>query len=244
MTEEKIDSLDDFRKEPWRLVDVARIFAVEGTAPPDSLEAILTGSERVMIHDVLSASVSLWDLLASTKRHIGLIWLDKTGLLNDLFPCWGGNPARRAMRLLAIEQVHLETWKEGLSEQSITLICDQHDMVVDGRLNGWALTALATLLAGGDTENQYFWSKMVRRNLYELGATEAEIIWIENIVTEYRKAVHMVRGETEAYTLTPQLAVTILSTMRIAGEDSSEEILQASKRVDDALKQQANPMDQ
>jgi len=204
---------------------------------------MLSRDDKPIISDLTSASVPLWDLLASDNRADGLRWLNKTCLLHQLFPCWSGNATRRTLRLNAVEQIQAGSWREGLSPEVISLIEDIHNVVIDGRLNGWALTALATLLAGGDTENQYFWSKMVRRNMFELGATEAEIIWVEQVVIDYRRAVQFLRGETEEAVLTPQQAVTILSTMKVGGEDSPEDLAAAANRVNQALGKESNPLD-
>ena len=232
----ELSALDDFRKEPWRLVELALAVAKDGFKPPEALELELKNLEEPPIRDLASASAPLWELLMLPERVEGLRWLDKVGLLSNLFPCWGGNPARKKMRLDAVMAVHLETWKAGLSDKVVQLILDTHNVVIEGRLNGWALTALATLLAGGDTENQYFWAKMVRRNMFELSATETEIVWVESIVFEYRKAIHFLRGEVDEATMTPQIAVVLLSTMAVAKEDTKTQVMQAALRLDNALK--------
>lgn len=242
MPEDIRETLEEYRKQPWRLVKVACAIAEDGLEPPKELESLFTGDDKPVIKDLTSASAPLWDLLALPERDKGLRWLDDAGLLHILFPCWAGNASRRKLRLNAVEQIHLETWKDGLSDGVMQLINDTMDEVVDGRINRWALTALGTMLAGGDTENQYFWSKMVRRNMYELGATEAEIVWVENIVIDYRRAIHFLRGEQEDFTLTPELAVVILSTMIIGGEDSKADIANSAKRADEALQEKVSSL--
>jgi hypothetical protein len=237
------DPLAGFKDEPWRLVEVALALAKDDVQPDEKLDIALRKLEEDPIRDLLSASTPFWEIMALPERDKGLRWLDHVGLLSNLLPCWGGNPARKKMRLNAVEQIHLETWNDDLDEDVVQHIREVHDTVIDGRLNGWALTALSTLLAGGDTENQYFWAKMVRRQLHELGATEAEIVWIENIVAEYRKAIYYLRGEAAEYPITAQLAITLMSTITIAGEDNALQVKDAAIRLNKALKNRINPLD-
>lgn len=147
---------------------------------------------------------SFWKLLSLPNRHLGIRWLHENGLLGDLLPCWRGNPTRCQFRLQALENVHLETWKTGLKEETVQTINDIHDQVIDGRLNRWAWTSLATLLAGGDTENQLSWQKIVRRDLYHLGATEAEILWVESVISNINMEIKYLRGDVREATMTPR----------------------------------------
>lgn len=115
----------------------------------------------------------------------------------------------------AMEQVHLEVWKEGLSDKAYKAISEVLDVVVDRRLNRWALTALGTLFAGGDTENQLSWARMVRHDLHEFGATEAELVWIDRIVRDINPALLYLRGHNADYELRPEQVVVGLSTLSI-----------------------------
>ncbi|MFH0881849.1 MAG: hypothetical protein V2A56_02605, partial [bacterium] len=139
---------------------------------------------------------------------------------------------RRSFRLKAMEQVHLEVWKGGLSEKAYRAVCDVHDVVVDRRLNRWALTSLGTLFAGGDTENQLSWARMVRHDLHEFGATEAELVWIDRIVRDINPALLYLRGLHPEYELRPEQAVVGLCTLSV----TEPEILgDAVKLADKAL---------
>lgn len=229
-------ALEKFKNEPWRWVDFASKLATETIEWQTELEEALAGLSRPVVSPSEEVREAFWSVLIDPKRHIGLNWLSDMKLMEEFLPCWTGITPRKKLRLKAVEQVHLETWKEGLEEDVFKTICEIHDKTIDHRLNGWGLTALSTLLAGGDLEKQDQWSKNVRRGLFELGATEPEIVWVEKIVQEYRRGVKYVRGEDPDGTVSAQLAVVLLSTMSIAGEDSKEEYMLAAKRVNEALR--------
>ncbi len=218
--------------EPWRWIELTLGVTKGEFTPPDALMQLLESLPRPVIPIPADAREPFWKILAQPNRAKGLRWLDEHGLLGELLPCWNGNDVRRERRLKSVEQIHLEVWRKGLSDSAISEIVDSHEVAVDGRLNRWALTALATLLSGGDTENQLSWTKMVRRDLHALGATEAEMIWVESIVSGINQALQFLQGDHEEAEITPALAVACLSTLHVRGRD---ELKNAAERADRAL---------
>jgi len=224
---------DDYLKDPVLWVSLAKLLSEnEDNEAPQELVDYLDGLNRPVIHNKQACRKEFWAMLASPLRHRGINWLDEHGLLEELIPSWGGNPVRKSLRKAAFKQLHLEAWKKGLSESSFNAICTVHDVVVDRRLNRWALTALGTLLAGGDTEHQRSWSLHVRQDLHELGATEAELVWIDRVVRDFNPSVLFLQGHNEGYEIRPETAVAGLSTMMVS---EPENIKEAVKRVDAAL---------
>lgn len=224
---------EEFRGNPCLWISVAREMAeTPGTVPPASIGEILASANRPVIDSPQSCRKEFWALLSQSHRHLGIEWLHETGILQELIPCWGGNEVRQQLRLQALEQVHQESWKEGLSEAAFNQICTVHDVVVDRRLNRWALTALGTLLAGGDTENQKSWARQVRVDLHTLGATEAELVWIDRIVFDFNASILFLKGLNDGFDLRPEHAVAALSTLHIS---EPELVGQAVERVNAAL---------
>ncbi|HEB85317.1 MAG TPA: hypothetical protein ENI92_10010 [Bacteroidetes bacterium] len=217
------------------------MITTDAVSPPEELLSALDDLPRPRISDISRARPALWEILSDPRRDRGLRWLDHHGLLEELIPCWAGHAKRRQLRLDAVEQVHREEWRKGLSGASYNRICDELGQVVDGRLNRWALTALATLLGGGDIENHLFWTKEVRRDLFALGATEAEIVSVERIVAELNRVVQFLRGVYDKCSLTPGLAVAGLSTLRAL--DGPEGMKEAVRRADTVLAETVNPLD-
>lgn len=236
-------TIEEIRENPLRLIELARELAEsEGKLDlPANLVAELKAADTPLISDRTAVRKEFWALLALPYRHLGIRLLDETGALGDLIPCWEGNSVRKELRLNALEQVHLEAWKPGLGDAAFKAICDVHDVVIDRRLNRWALTALATLFAGGDTENQPIWAKTVRRELHEFGATEAELVWIERLVREFNAALLFLRGMgTEEFHLRPEHVVACLSTLAVSEPDVVKSAVQIA---DKALTASANPLD-
>ncbi len=227
------ENVENYQKDPVLWITLARILAEnpDSQAPPHLVDALAT-APRPIIRDPHACRKEFWGILAAPHRHLGIGWLDKHGLLEELIPCWRGNPVRRVLRLNALEQVHLEAWKTGLGSKAFKAIADVHEIVVDRRLNRWALTALGTLFAGGDTENQRSWARMVRHDLHELGATEAELVWVDRIVRDINPALLYLRGHNPGYELRPEQAVAGLSTLQVT---EPEIMANAAKRADEAL---------
>ncbi|MCB2212191.1 hypothetical protein KQI52_08790 [bacterium] len=226
--------------DPLTYMQAARILAENGDAVPDELETTLAEQARPLFADPSVARDELWAILATPERDRGLRWLNKHGILDELIPSWAGNSVRREFRLNAVEQVHKEVWRDGLDEGVFKLICDTHDVVVDQRLNRWALTALATLLAGGDVEDPRTWTNFVRRDLHRLGATEAEIVWITGILLNFNRALLFLRGNKVELQLKPECAVAGLSTLSLS---DPEMMTDAVQRVNQTLAEDVNPLD-
>ncbi|MFH0882325.1 MAG: hypothetical protein V2A56_05005, partial [bacterium] len=130
----------DYQRNPLLWMTLARSFAENpGSEAPHSLVSELVNLPRPVFLNSRECRKEFWGILAAPFRHLGVGWLNSQSLLEELIPCWKGNPARRSFRLKAMEQVHLEVWKGGLSEKAYRAVCDVHDVVVDRRLNRWAL---------------------------------------------------------------------------------------------------------
>lgn len=228
------------KTDPVAWVEIAAGMAVSGEEPTADAASAIAEVERPTLEDPQSARRAFWDVLAQPKRHVAIRWLDRIGLLGELIPAWEGNRVRKELRLNALEEVHREGWRKGLSEEAFSAIVDVHDVVVDRRLNRWALTALGVLLGGGDTENQVSWSKAVRRDLHNLGATEAENVWVERIVRDINPAILLLRGQVRDQELRPELAVAALST--IAAQEPGD-LPGAMERADAILRGETNPLD-
>ncbi len=242
MAEKLPTQLDAYLESPVLWVQLAANYAETGESPAEELEKGLSEQDRPIIETPGDARKAFWHLLEQPLRHLGIQWLDKMGLLEELIPCWRGIASRRKLRLAALEEVHKEQWREGLDEEVFSAICDVHDVVVDHRLQRWSLTALATLLGGGDTENQYSWSHAVRRDLHLLGATEAELVWIERIIREVIPAMLTLRGEepVQKHEFRPEVAIAALSTLKAQGVPGFADIV---SKANELLKQFINPID-
>lgn len=234
----------EYQENPSLWVSLAAQIAKNNESPPLELVEALKISEHPVIKDPYAAQPYLWELFGVPHRDKGLRWLDSHGLLAEILPAWGGNAVRRSLRLNATENVHLEKWREGLDDGVFRLVCDIHDVVIDGRLNRWAWTAVATLLAGGDTENAIQWMKFIRRDLYKVGATEAEIIWVERVLTSFNRGLMFIRGDAKESAMTPAVAVACLSTLHALKEGLTEtDFKAAAERINVALADQVNPLD-
>src|SRR3990172_239374 len=111
MARDREVNIELYKKEPWRFLEYALQQTVTNEKPPEALVTYLKGAVHPVIPNPASARDLLWELLSQKYRHKGLIWLDLTGLLDDILPCWTGNVSRRKLRLNAVEQVHLEAWR-------------------------------------------------------------------------------------------------------------------------------------
>jgi hypothetical protein len=205
-----------------------------------TLDAWIAQAPRPFFPDPSEARTMLWAILAEPGRANGLSWLTKHRILDELLPVWSGNMVRQKFRLQAMDQVHLETWNVGLDAAILRMICDTHDVVIDRRLNRWALTALATLLAGGDIEDPRTWAGFVRRDLHALGATEAEIVWVTGILLNFNQTMMFLRGELSEFPLRPECALAGLSTLSLT---DPKLMAAAVGRVNAALEDAVNPLD-
>jgi hypothetical protein len=231
---------DAFKNSPNNWIETARKIAEEELTVPAELEIELEKLDPPFIPNPNDVRKEFWKILALPKRDVALRWLDKFGIVGELLPCWGGLSVRRAIRLDAFANVSTGFWKEGLSDTVLATIDDVNNIVVDRRLDRWALTAFATLLAGGDTENQNAWAKSVRRDLHVFGATEAEIVWIERLVREFNHTLLYLRGEVDEYTVRPELAIACLSTLKAT---DPRKMAEAARRANDSILKNINPLD-
>ncbi len=242
MAQAALPSLDNLKSSPANVMAFAVTVAKNDSDIPNEyvqeLKNNLPGVDRPD-----TSREAFWELLTLSNRLKGIDFLHRIGMLERLLPCWGGNSTRQQLRLRALREYENLTWRPLLDEAANRCIDAAHEVEVEGRIARWGLTALAILLAGGDTENQQMWTKRVRRCLHDLGATEAEIVWIEGIVSEYRRAALFHRGELDSMVITPQLAVTILATMLVAGEDTKAGIEEAAHRAQAALEACVSPLD-
>jgi hypothetical protein len=173
----------DFRANPALFVELAHVWAAEGTPPDPHHSVWLRNLTAPRIPHPAEACEALWGILASPERGRSLLWLDQTGLLAELIPAWGGRAERRAQRLLAVEEVHLERWAGGLESLVFEWLCVYQDQRA-GRLSGWALAGLATLLLEGDVATTDFVTQ-VERDLTALGAYSSEREPLLRAIREY-----------------------------------------------------------
>lgn len=224
---------------PETVVEIARRIVENDVVVSNEDTKSVRELSKPLIPEPKNIRKELWKILANPQRDKGLRWLNKIGALEEIIPCWAGNSTRRDIRLDAVEQLHLEVWRRDLQEDVYTSICDTNDVVVDRRLNRWALTALATLLAGGDTENQRAWSKQVRRDLHDLGVTEAENSWIERIIKNFNPTLLYLQGGNW-FELRPEIVVATLNTIQVV---TPHLLGSAAKLVNEQLGSKLSPLD-
>jgi hypothetical protein len=205
----------DFRDNPILFVELAHEWAAGGPMPEPDIEAWLREWPRPVISKPAAAREALWGALSYPERGRSLAWLDKTGLLQELIPAWDGNPLRRALRLKAVEEVHLERWAGDLSNTAFDWLSVYQDQKVDGRLGGWAMSGLATLLLVGDHPPDVHAAR-VANDLNSLGANEGER---ERVVTAIREYPELYRTITTctppSRTFSPTGIVAVLSSLMI-----------------------------
>ncbi len=174
----------DFNKNPVLFVELVRRWAEGGAEPQPHHVEWLRQMPRPLIALPATAREALWGILSCPERARALSWLDRAGILEEIIPSWAGDYFRQALRLQAVEEVHLEHWAEGFSEAAFDWLCVYQDQQVDGRLNGWALTGLATLLLAGD-EPPFSYATRVTMDLKALGAKDGERDRIITAILEY-----------------------------------------------------------
>ena len=203
-----------FRDHPARFVELARDWAAGGNAPTSEHEAWLRELPVRRIREPQLAREALWELLSYPERGRALACLDKTALLEEIIPIWYGNKDLRALRLQAVEELHLERWAKGLSKSALNRLNAYMDQRVEKRLSGWALAALATLLleSNGYTER---YSERLNEELRELGATDGERMRVLTAVIEYPflNVAFRRNGEYAEQKFSPTTIVAALSTL-------------------------------
>lgn len=214
-------------------VDYAKGEAV----PPRDLIGQVAELDAPLLPNPADAREFLWQILSYPERGRALAILNAVELLGEFIPSWTAYTHVQDLRLAAVEQVHLERWADGLSEWPFSVICRFHDAGVDERMNGWALTALATLLVH-DSEQIAGYVSSLRLDLTQLGATEGEIERVVSIVTEF-PLVHsaLQNGEYKNFKVLPGTIVAALATMLAAEGNTKEQIEAAVKAADRWLSQ-------
>lgn len=191
----------------------AAAWAAGGERPSrDALTAVLE-LEPPRISKTSEARDLLWEILSHPERGRSLAILRAVGLLTELFPSWSEEISEQDLRLRSVEEIHLERWACGLGEYSFGRLCTFHDATVSGGLNGWALTALATLLAR-DNEQLPTYLAGLRLDLTSLGATDDEIERVSSIVSEYPVVFDaLARGQAKGFRVLPATLVAALATI-------------------------------
>jgi len=205
----------DFQDNPILFVELAHEWAAGGTMPQPQHEAWLRELPRPLISHPSLAREALWGALSYPQRGRSLLWLDHVGLLQEVIPAWAGDPLRRALRLQAVDEVRLERWSSGLSNTAFDWLSVYQDQRVDGRLGGWAISGLTTLLLVGDSSPDVH-AVQVEYDLKVLGANEGER---ERVVTAIREFPELHRTITTcmppARTFSPTGIVATLSSLMI-----------------------------
>jgi len=203
----------EFRDNPVLFVELAREWAAGGPEPTKEHTEWLQALPRPLIVKPASARDALWGVLSYPERARSLTWLDRAGILEELLPAWGGDYFRQALRLQAVEEVHLERWGAGLSKSSFEWLCVYQDQKADGRLGGWALTGLATLLLAGDEPANTF-AVRVQQDLKALGASEGERERVLTAIREYPELYDaLMTSTTPSRNFSPTAVVATLSTL-------------------------------
>ncbi len=218
-----------FRENPVMFVELAHQWAAGGERPSERHEAWLESLPRRRIRQPDLARESLWGVLSYPERGRALAWLDKMGLIEELIPIWLGDARKRDLHLRAVEEVHLERWAKGLSKTVLSKLNAFMDQKVDGRLNGWALTSLATLLleSNGYTER---YGERLNEELRELGATEAERMRVMTAVIEY-PYLHVALTKERNHADVKYSPTTIVATLATLYADRSVTDQQRSRAM-------------
>ncbi len=213
------------------------VYAQGGDAPARDLIGEVAELENPLDNRPHEAREYLWQILSYPLRGRALAVLNAVDLLMEMIPSWTAYATAQDLRLAAVDEVHLERWANGLSEYAFSRICHFHDAGVDQRLNGWALTSLATLLAY-DSEHVAPYVSSLRLDLTGLGATEGEIERVSLIVTEFPLVLSTLsHGEHKSFKVLPGTLAAALSTM-LADETYSEEQTIAAIRAADRWQSQ------
>ncbi len=224
-------------KRVKQFLEASVVCAQGGEAPPRDLIGEVAELTPPLLPKPADAREYLWKILSYPERGRALAILNAVDLIEEFLPSWTSYTDVRDLRLAAVEQVHLERWADGLGEWAFGKICRFHDVGVDERLNGWALTALATLLAY-DNEQVAAYVSSIRLDLTQLEATDGEIERVVSIVTEFPLVHKALReGEHKSFSVLPGTIVAALSTMLADQDNRKEQIESAIKAADRWLSQ-------
>ncbi|MBK6910904.1 MAG: hypothetical protein IPH10_08250 [bacterium] len=197
-------------------------WAAGGAVPPRALAVAVAELEPPRISQPAAARDYLWRILSYPERGRALAMINAVNLLGELFPSWTDNVSRQDHALRAVEEIHLERWSEGLTVYAFQRVCAFHDAGVDGRLNGWALTALATLLCAADDDAASYISSLLL-DLTALEVTEGEGARLTGIITEFPTVyTQLARGEHDHYRVLPGTVVAALAHLLADAEFDPE----------------------
>ncbi|MBK6765441.1 MAG: hypothetical protein IPG71_03695 [bacterium] len=219
-------------KRVKQLLDDAVDYAAGGEMPARNLIVEVSELPALRISKPEEAREHLWKILAHPLRGRALAVLNAVDLLIEIVPSWTAYTHAQDDRLAAVEAVHLEQWADGLSEWSFGRICRFHDGGVDGRLNGWALTSFATLLAY-ESDSLAGYLSSVRMDLTQLEATDGEIERIISILTEYPLVyAAILAGDVKSFAVSPGAMLAALASTMTNQELSKEQICAAIDAAD------------
>lgn len=205
----------DFQAKPLLFLELAQQWVAGDEEPTEEHELWLRRAPRPIVTCPSDARPALWEILTSPRRGRALAWLDRAGILEEILPVWSGEYLRQALRLQTVEEVHLEHWAEGLSEDAFDWLCVYQDQKVNGHLNGWAVTALATLLLTGDEPVESYLPR-VAHDLQALGASIAERDRVEDAIREYPELFQAIlEDRLPSRTFGPTTIVATLATLHV-----------------------------
>jgi hypothetical protein len=231
----------DFREAPELFVELAHGWAAGGPQPTAEHEGWLHELPRPLISKPALTRDGFWGLLSFPERARSLAWLDRARLLEEILPSWSGDYLRQSLRLQAVEEVHRERWALGLSEKAFDWLCVYQDQKADGRLGGWGITGLATLLLSGD-EPAATWEVHVRKDLEALGAAGGEIERVTTAVREYPGFYEAITADAPpAGTISPTAIVSTLATLLVTPELPAEALTRGIHFADTLLLRFAAP---
>lgn len=206
-------SESEFRRNPVGFVELAHSWAAGGMVPSTEHETWLNRLSRPRITKPADARNALWGVLSYPERGRALVWLNRFELLNELLSSWEGNEARQSLRLRAVDEVHLERWAQGLTKIAFDWLCVYMDQRADGKLGGWALTGLATLLLTGDEETES-WALRIEKDLLSFGAKPGETGRVVTAVREFPLLYDAIlSGHALRRTISPTAIIATLSTL-------------------------------
>ncbi|NUO20095.1 hypothetical protein HUU59_11655 [bacterium] len=219
-------------KRVKRFLECAVQYAQGGEMPPRDLIGEVAELPAPLLPNPADARDYLWRILSYPERGRALAVLNAVDVLEEFVPSWTAYTDVRDFRLAAVEEVHLEHWADGLSEFSFGRVCRFHDVVVDERLNGWALTAFATLLCH-DKESVAGYVSSLRLDLSQLGATDGEIERVVSIVTEYPVVYgELSEGRNKQFKILPGTLIAVLASMLANQEITKEQTAAAIGAAD------------
>jgi hypothetical protein len=231
----------DFREDPALFVELAHAWAAGGPPPSAKHEAWLRELPRPLISKPALTRAAFWGVLSFPERARSLAWLERAGLLEEIIPSWSGDYLRQSLRLQAVDEVHLEHWADGLSASAFDWLCVYQDQKADGRLGGWALTGLATLLLSGD-EPAASWSLRVSKDLKALGAAKGEIERVTGAIHEYPQFYEAITANSPPVrAISPTAIIATLATLLVIPEMPAETLTRGIRFADSLLLRFAAP---